>query len=410
MSDIQRRSPPAHEPRYGGALRALREGNLQRILVAIRNDGGLSQAEVARRTALSPATVSNLVAELKRRGLVRRGERRSDGRTGLEVVIGRASNVVLGVDFGHRHVRVGVAGLNGKLLADEQRLLPLDLGVTESCAEAWAMAERLLAAAGARAADVLHVGVGLPGPIDPVSGRVGWGAILQRWEGLEARSTLREAFGLPVSVENDGNLGALGELHHGAGRGCTDFVYLNLATGVGAGLIIDGRLHRGAAGTAAEIGHITIDPQGPLCRCGNRGCLETMIGSRGILDTLSPSYGQVLDMPAVLRLAEGGDARCRRALAEAGRAVGVVVADLCNLLSPQRIVVAGDLARAGELVLSPLRAMVAERAVPAAARAAEIVPSPLGDRSEMLGAIQLAVDALRGQLTDALVTPTASGR
>jgi predicted NBD/HSP70 family sugar kinase len=396
----------ARAPRPGGALRALRESNLKRILDAISTDGGVSQADVARRTGLSRATVSNLVGELQRRGLVRSRERHGGGRRGLEAVIGHSSNAVVGVDFGHRHIRVGVADLSGRLLDDMEQPLALDLGAEESCAQAWAMATHLTARRGLSRSDVVQVGVGLPGPIDPVSGRVGWGAILHRWEGLEARSTLRQAFGLPVAVDNDGNLGALGELRHGAGRGFTDLVYLNLATGVGAGLIIGGRIHRGAAGTAAEIGHITIDEQGQLCRCGNRGCLETVVGIGGILDTLRGSYGQELDIPGVLRLAERGDARCRRALADAGRAVGIVVADLCNLLSPQRVIVGGVLAEAGEVILGPLRETVAQRAVPAAVRAAEIVPSVLGERAELVGAICLALDTVSADLAGNVIIPT----
>jgi predicted NBD/HSP70 family sugar kinase/DNA-binding CsgD family transcriptional regulator len=392
-----------------GALRGLREGNLQRILEAISGDPGLSQAEVARRTELSRATVSNLVAELQRRGQVRTRNAQNGGRGGLEAVIGRSSNAVVGVDFGHRHVRVGLADLGARVLGEEERALPLDLGAEESCAEAWVMATHLIARAGLQQADILQVGVGLPGPIDPASGRVGWGAILARWEGLEARSTLRQAFGLPVSVDNDGNLGALGELRHGAGRGFTDLVYLNLATGVGAGLIIGGRMHRGAAGTAAEIGHITVDEQGQLCRCGNRGCLETVVGIGGILETLRGSYGTELDIRGVLELAERGDARCRRVLADAGRAVGIVVADLCNLLSPQRVVVGGVLAQAGEVILGPLRETVSQRAVPAAARAAEIVPSTLGERSEMIGAICLALDAVRASSSGPRLVSAAAG-
>ncbi|MGA2284180.1 MAG: ROK family transcriptional regulator [Candidatus Dormibacteria bacterium] len=395
----------ARTPRPGGALRALREANLRRILEAISRDSGMSQADVARCTDLSRATVSNLVGELRRRGLVRVRERQGGGRNGLEAVIGRSSNAVIGVDFGHRHLRVGIADLSGRLLHDEQRPLPLDLGAQESCAEALAMATHLMARAGLDRGDILQVGFGLPGPIDPVSGRVGWGAILHRWEGLEARSTLRRGFGLPVVVENDGNLGALGELRRGAGRGFTDVVYLNVGTGVGAGVIIGGRIHRGAAGTAAEVGHITVDEQGQLCRCGNRGCLETVVGSGAILETLQHSYGEELDIPGVLALAERGDARCRRALADAGRAVGVVVANLCNLLSPQRIIVGGILARAGEVILTPLRETVAQRAVPAAVRATEIVPSALGERAELVGAICLALDEVAAGVTGRVVVP-----
>lgn len=367
---------------------------MERILEAIRSNAGLTQADVARRTELSRATVSNLVAELERRGLVRTRGGLRGSRRALEAVIGRSSNAVLGVDFGHRHVRVGVADLGGRVLGDEERALPQDLGVEESCAEASAMTARLLAKAGLQRSDLIQAGVGLPGPIDQGLGRVGWHAILHRWAGLEASSTLRELFGLPVVVDNDGNLGALGELRFGAGRGCQDLVYLNVGIGVGAGLIIAGRVHHGAAGTAGEVSHISIDPYGQLCRCGNRGCLDTVVGTDSFLEMLRGTYGDELTVSRVLELADRGDVRCRRAFADAGHALGVVIADLCNLLSPQRVVVGGMLAQAGEVILGPLRETVAQRAVPAAARAVEILPSTLGGRAEMIGAICLALDAV----------------
>ena len=399
-----------HATLPGGALRALRERNLQRILEVIRSETGVRQADVARRAELSRATVSNLVAELERRGLVRTRRGVGGSPAGLEAVIGRPSNVVVGVDFGHRHVRVGVANLSGRLLADEERPLPLDLGVDESGAEAWGMAKRLLAGAGFQESDVLEAGVGLPGPMDPVTGRVGWHAILHRWAGLEARSTLSELFGLPVVVDNDGNLGALGELRLGAGRGCKDLIYMNISTGVGAGLIIGGRLHRGAAGTAGEIGHISIDQYGQVCRCGNRGCLDTVVGSDSFLEALRGTYGDELSVGRVLELAGRGDARCRRALGDAGRALGVVIADLCNLLSPQKVIVGGELILAGQLILGPVRETIAQRTVPAAAAVVEIVPSLLGERSEVMGGICLAIDAVEsGAVVQALAPGAARG-
>ncbi|HXZ99691.1 MAG TPA: ROK family transcriptional regulator [Candidatus Binatia bacterium] len=386
--------------RPGGALRALRESNLRRILSVIRDDGGVSQAEVARRTQLSRATVSNLVGELRRRGLVRSTERPRNGRACLEAVIGRSTNAVIGVDFGHRHVRVGIADLNGRVLGDEERVLPPDLGATESCSEAWAMASRLMARAGVRPDDLLQVGVGLPAPIDVIAGRVGWHGILHRWAELDPHATIHDVFGRPVVLDNDANLGALGELRQGAGRGYTNFIYINVATGVGAGLVIDGRVYHGTTGTAGEIGHMTVDPSGRICRCGNRGCVDAIVGAPGFLELLRTVYGEDLDVVRVIELARRRDGRCIRALAEAGHALGAVVSDLCNLLSPERVILAGVIFQAGEVILGPMRETVAQRAVPAAARAAEIVPSGLQERAEMIGAITLALEAVRAGTAD----------
>ncbi len=380
--------------RHGGALHDLREANLRRILEAVSLDHGLSQAEVARRTGLSRATVSNLVAELRRRGLIGPGEAGLSGRRTLEVAVPQGGAVV-GIDYGFRHVTVGIADLGGRVLADEEHALPLDFDVEESLQEARSMLGQLLGRAGVTLEEIQQVGVGFPAPIDRITGRVGWHAILHRWAELDPRATLEAAFGVPAVIDNDCNLGALGELRQGAGRGFHDLIYVNAGNGVGAGFILGGRLHRGAAGSAGEIGHMTVDPYGQTCRCGNRGCVDTVVGTEGFLEPLRSVYGAPLDVAQVIELAGQGDPRCQRAVTDAGRALGAVVADLCNLLSPQRVIVAGPIFRAGELILEPLREAVQHRSVPAAARAVEIVSSHLDQRAEVVGAIWLALDAVR---------------
>jgi predicted NBD/HSP70 family sugar kinase len=168
-------------------------------------------------------------------------------------------------------------------------------------------------------------------------------------------------------------------------------VYLKLATGIGAGIVIDGRLFEGAGGTAGEIGHTTIDETGDICRCGNRGCLETYAGAAAIASLLSRSFGEELDPEAVVVRAAAGDPGCRRAIADAGRHIGVAVANLCNLVNPERIVVGGSTGQAGALLLDPLRESVSLRAIPSAAEDVSIVPGELGERAELLGAVALVL-------------------
>lgn len=390
----------------GGALHALREANIRRVLEVISTEGGLSQAEVARRTGLSRATVSNLVAELRRQGLVRGDAAGLGGRGSLEITVARAG-AVIGVDFGHRHVRVGVADLGGRVLADEEHRLPLDFGAEAGCAEAKAMMVRLLERTGVPAADVRQVGVGLPYPIDKASGRLGGQPNPHPWAEIDPRTVLEEVFGLPVMIDNDCNLGALGELREGAGRGLADIVYFHVDERVGAGVVLSGRLHRGVAGTAGEIGHMTVDPAGQTCACGNRGCLDLAVGATNFLDPLRAGYGAQLGIAGVIQLAEQGDMRCHRALTDAGCAMGMVIADLCNLLSPQRVIVAGPIFGAREMILAPLRETVMHRAVPAAARAVEIVHSQLDARAEMVGAIWLALDDVRQRPDRSALVPAA---
>jgi predicted NBD/HSP70 family sugar kinase len=156
-------------------------------------------------------------------------------------------------------------------------------------------------------------------------------------------------------------------------------------------LIIEGRPFRGAGGTAGEIGHTIVDPEGPVCRCGNRGCLETLVGAPALLELLRPTLGP-LTLREVLARADDGDAACRRTIADAGGAIGAAAAGtLCNLFNPDRIVVGGDLGAAGELLLAPLRDALLRAAIPSAGADVDVVAGVLGDRAEVLGAIALVL-------------------
>jgi predicted NBD/HSP70 family sugar kinase len=200
-----------------------------------------------------------------------------------------------------------------------------------------------------------------------------------------------EQLGMRVWLGNDANLGALSESFWGAGRGAGAIVYLKLATGIGAGIVMEGRLFEGAGGTAGEIGHTSLDETGDICRCGSRGCLETYASGTAIAGLLSRSLGEPLALEDVLARSIQGDPGCRRALADAGRHIGASVADLCNLINPERIVVGGSMAVAGDVLLDPLREAVELRAIPSAAEDVEIVPGELGERAELLGAVALVL-------------------
>jgi predicted NBD/HSP70 family sugar kinase len=178
------------------------------------------------------------------------------------------------------------------------------------------------------------------------------------------------------------------------GTGC----YIKASYGVGAGLIVNGNLFRGSAGTAGEIGHLTIDENGPVCRCGNRGCLDTFVGSRALLDALAVSHGQLTLRDVLTRTAEG-DPGCRRVVADAGRHIGVAAAGLVNLLNPEIIVVGGQLARVGEVVLGPLREAIDRCAIPSAGASVEVVGAELGEEAELLGALTVAAQLHRESST-----------
>ncbi|GAA0343157.1 ROK family transcriptional regulator [Streptomyces olivoreticuli] len=377
-----------------GSQSSLHRANLERVVRAVRMAGSLTQAEIARATGLSAATVSNIVRELKDGGTVEVTPTSSGGRRARSVSLSGDAGIVVGVDFGHTHLRVAVGNLAHRVLAEDAEPLDVDASAAQGLDRAEHLVKRLIKEAGINPAKIVGVGLGVPGPIDVASGTLGSTAILPGWAGTNPRDDLAARIGVPVYVDNDANLGALGELVWGAGRGATDLAYIKVASGVGAGLVINGQIYRGPGGTAGEIGHITLDEAGPVCRCGNRGCLETFTAARYVLPLLHSAHGTDLTVARMVELARAGDPGCRRVIGDVGRHIGSGVANLCNLLNPSRVVLGGDLADSGELVLAPIRESVSRYAIPSAARQLEVVPGALGGRAEVLGALALVLSEM----------------
>lgn len=377
-----------------GSQTSLHRANLERVVRAVRMAGSLTQAEIARSTGLSAATVSNIVRELKDGGTVEVTPTSAGGRRARSVSLSGDAGIVVGVDFGHTHLRVAVGNLAHQVLAEESEPLDVDASSAEGFGRAERLVRRLIETTGISPEKVIGVGLGVPGPIDVESGTLGSTSILPGWTGINPSEELAGRLGVPVYVDNDANLGALGELVWGSGRGVRDLAYIKVASGVGAGLVIDGHIYRGPGGTAGEIGHITLDESGPVCRCGNRGCLETFTAARYVLPLLQPSHGPDLTMERVVQLAREGDPGCRRVIGDVGRHIGSGVANLCNLLNPSRVVLGGSLAEAGELVLAPIRDSVSRYAIPSAARQLSVLPGALGGRAEVLGALALVLSEM----------------
>jgi glucokinase-like ROK family protein len=378
-----------------GSLGWLRERNRDRVILALREQGRISQAAIARATGLSRTTVSSLVAQLKDAGLVTEVDGPAHdvrgGRPGVQLVLQSPSRAVLGIDFGHSHVQVAVADMGHNVLAERIRDLDVNHRAEEALDVSTRMAEEVLAEARTSRADIVGVGIGIPGPVDRARGTVGSATILPGWIGIRIAAEMEARLGVPVEIENDANLGALAELTWGSGRGCTNLAYIKAATGIGAGIVIDGRLVRGASGTAGELGHTTIDQSGAICYCGNRGCLETVASGPAIVQLVGHRNGETLTLAQVISLAADGDMRCRRAIADAGMEIGVAAAGLCNLINPERVIIGGLLSRAGELLLEPIRESIRRYAVLAAAERVEVVSAVFVERAELLGSLALAL-------------------
>jgi predicted NBD/HSP70 family sugar kinase len=367
------------------------------VLSALRVAGITSRAELARRTGLSRTTVSSLIGDLVRDGLVAERVDHSaapgaqGGRPPVLVSLDRRAGAAVGIDFGKTHVTVAVADLGHTVVAEMRRELPGDHRAEQGLDIASRLVDTALEEAGIDRSLVLGVGMGLPGPIHADTGTVGSTSILPGWVGVTAARAMSDRLGLPVRVDNDANLGALAEHVWGAGAGVDDMIYLKLATGIGAGLVLNGRLYLGVGGTAGEIGHTIIDEHGPVCRCANRGCLETLASGAATVELLRPTLGDDLTLNQLVELTVQGHPACRRVVADAGRHIGRAVANLVNLLNPSRVVVGGELAACGDVLLDPLRQECSRHAISSAADDVEVAHGALGDRAQVLGALALVL-------------------
>jgi predicted NBD/HSP70 family sugar kinase len=369
-----------------------------RVVGILAEAGAVSRADLARRASLAPSTVSAVVNDLQAAGLVvepaeppHRPERQNLGRPPVLISLHRRAGVVAGIDFGKRHLRMAISDLGHTLLVERHRALDADLPAREAISLAKLMFEDALDEAAVQRSELVGVGMGLPGPVHRPSGQLGNSTILPGWVDIRAEDAVARALGRAVHVENDANLGALGEWMWGAGRGADHMAYVKASTGIGAGFIVAGAPYVGAGGTAGEIGHTVVDPAGAICRCGNRGCLETLAGGPAVLSSLRDVHGDALTLQEAVALALKGDAGCRRAIADAGSAIGTAVATLCNLFNPRQVVVGGDLGYAGELLLAPLRESVRRGAIRSAADDVKVVQGELGERAEVLGAVALVL-------------------
>jgi predicted NBD/HSP70 family sugar kinase len=399
-----------------GSLESLREQNRRRLIDMLRRRGSASRADLARLTGLSRSTVSTLVSDLQSSGLVVEREPEPDtrapqqGRPPTLLTFGRSAGLVLGIDFGHEQVHVAIADLSRTILAERMRELDVDHAAALALDVAVELADEVVAAAGVEGDRILGVGVGLSGPVDVQTHTVHAGKILPGWAGVRPVEELGARLGLDVHLDNDANLGALAEITLGAGIGAQDAIYLMVSGGVGAGLILGGELYRGSGGTAGELGHVLVDESGPICRCGNRGCLEMMAGGHAILGLLRASHGDALTLDDVIALSVEGDSGARRAIADAGRVLGQSVAAIVNAFNPELVIVGGRVSAAGDVLLDPLREAVHRYAIPSAAQDVRITRGVLGDRAEVLGALELAARQAEVAAPAASTSTTGSSR
>jgi predicted NBD/HSP70 family sugar kinase len=374
-----------------------RERNAMRVLDYLFREGPARRVDVIRATALSRATVSKLIGELQAQGLVAEqgpaltGGGRSGRPPGL-LTLNPEIGAFGGVDFGHSSVRVAIADVTGVLLAEDRLDLDVDNAAELAITAAVERLPALVSRAGLGRNRLLGVGAAISAPVRRDGASVVTGGILPGWSAVSPQRELTRRLGVPVHVGNDANLGALAEVRTGAAHGASDVVYLMLSSGVGGGLVLGGALFTGHTGMTGELGHVQVDPDGALCRCGNRGCLETVAGADALLARLRPALGKTAGLAEAVQRAHAGDEVCRRVFREAGVAAGRVAGGVCNVVNPELVIVGGDLIVTGELLVDAVREGLEQTSIPAVRADVTVVAATLGDRAELLGAIGLAME------------------
>ncbi len=388
------------------------------VLRMIWTERTISRAEIARRANLSRSTVSELVAFLLSTGLVSEagvGASRG-GRRPINLEFQDEACVIVGLDIGATHLTAVLTDLRGRVLAAEYREWPVRTDPDGTRA----LAIELIVACLAKRADVsrslLGIGIAVPSPVDPRHPERLSPLVMPDWGGRNGFDVIQSRFGVPLFIDNDANLGALAEQWWGAGRGVPDFAYIKVATGVGSGHVIEGRVRRGATGVAGEIGHVAIDPRGDQCACGNRGCLVTFVGANALVErarTLLPDFpaSSLASVPLTIEVIEAAaiadDPLAVQVVSEAAEYLGIAIAGMLNLMNPGAVIIGGGLSRVGHRLLAPLREVVLRRTFVSAVAASEIKHSDLGPLGVAVGAATLALEAA---LADPSLFPSIGAR
>ena len=314
--------------------------------------------------------------------------------------------LVIGIDLGGTKISTALANSAGKIIARDYRKTLASEGPDAVIARMLDAARLVMAEADVGISQVAAAGICAPGPLDVAAGIVVSPPNLPGWDRVPLRHLIADALAIPAFLEKDANAAAMGEYLFGAGRGTQHMIYVTVSTGIGSGLILDGKLYHGATSMAGEIGHTTIVPDGPLCGCGNYGCLEALASGTAIarrarelvakctptlIGDLAEGAPERVTAKTVAQAAAQGDAKAQQIISEAMGYLGIGIANLVNLFNPQVIIIGGGLANIGDALFEPVQRVIEQRAFRAAVEAVRIVPAELGDDVGVLGAAAVAL-------------------
>ena len=372
---------PTSSPGAGALLRLIRDGQAS------------TRAELVTLTGLARSTVAQRMEALLAQQLVvpAGGSVSTGGRPPQMFAFNREAGVVLAADLGATHSRLAVTDLGGDVLTEGAEDIAIAEGPEAVLGWLETKLDALLEEVGRSHADVRGVGVGVPGPVEFATGTPVAPPIMPGWDGYRVADRLADHFGAPTLVDNDVNIMALGE-HWKAWRAYDHLLYVKVGTGIGCGIITDGRIHRGAQGAAGDIGHIHVPGNEEICRCGNRGCLEAVAGGGAMAARLRAEGIAAENSRDVVQHVRDGRPEAMQLVRQAGRELGEVLAASVNFFNPGVIVIGGDIAHADEHLLAGVREVVYQRAVPLGTRSLRIVRSALDDRAGVIGAAVMVIE------------------
>lgn len=399
-------TPAEPGPVPDGALDAL-----VTVLDGVRLGHSRSRGELVARTGLSRNVVAQRVGELLDRGLVVEGDPgpSTGGRPPRQLTFRADAGHVLVADLGATSIDVAVTTLDGAILGYRSEPADIGAGPEAGLGRVDELFDQLRTTTRDLPGSLWGIGIGVPGPVEFRTGRPISPAIMPGWDGYPIRQRFADRFEASVWVDNDVNLLALGESRSGIASGYDNVIVLKIGTGIGAGIISDGRLHRGAQGSAGDVGHIQVsDDRSVVCRCGNTGCLEALAGGAAIArdgeaaarDGRSPRLLAALEQRGsltaedVAEAASHGDPIAAELLQAAGRRIGAMLASTVNFFNPSLIVIGGGVALSGDVLLASIRETVYRRSLPLATRDLLIRRSSLGGMAGVIGASSMVVDLL----------------
>jgi glucokinase-like ROK family protein len=382
------------------------------IMRALRRQGRISRSEISNITGWSKAKASQEIRSLVDKGyLVEIGEGVSQGgRKPRLLRINNQLGYIAGIDIGATSLDIALADVTGMILQRYSEPADVKLRPETVFSRCIELILELLQVQGATSDQILGIGVGVPGPVDFARGVLVAPPLMPEWENFPIRDFFKKTFHSAfVVVDNDVNIMALGEQRAGDGAGIDHFIFVKIGTGIGAGIISNGKIHRGSDGSAGDIGHICVDKEGPLCACGNKGCLEAMAagpaitsrameaarnGSSLILRQIQDTNGGLLRPEDVNVACREGDQAALDIIRDSGQMIGDVLASLVNFFNPSHIFVGGGITNFGNHLLVAIRRAVLHRSLPLATTHLSIKFSRVGSNAGVMGAISLALDYL----------------